>query len=186
MSTSPDRPQRENTAVPTAKAENWKQPALTLLKGILWVALVVAAATVLAMNYEIVWEVLAEFVPVVFEVLEESLDTFYEKVVRLSPMFAQMATAYTGFVALLVVLYLVIRKGIKAYRKAQVKKAELTEVYVNAWEQWYGSIQAAALNWWNGLDFPSKIVAVVAFVLLGIPIALLLSFVLGSLVAELL
>jgi len=184
MSTSPDAQKGGNLAIPQAKAGG--NPALTLLKGILWITLAVAAVTVLAMNYDVVWDILAEFVPVVLEVIEETLDTFFEKVVRLNPMLAQMATAYTGFVLFLVALYLVIRKGIKVYQKAQTKKAEISQDYAQAWEQWYGGVKAAGLNWWDSLDFVSKIIAGVAFVLLGIPIALLLSFVLGSLVAELL
>jgi hypothetical protein len=186
MSTSPDTQKGENVAAPKSKFKNWNSPAFTLLKGILWIAVAIAAVTLLVMNYEIVWELLAEVVPLVFEVLEESLDTFFEKVVRLNPMMAQMATAYIGFVLLLVVLYLLVRKGIKIYRKAQAKKQELTSVYSNAWHEWYSGLQTSALNWWASLDFTNKIVAVIAFVLLGIPLALLLSFVLGSLVAQLL
>jgi hypothetical protein len=41
------------------------------------------------------------------------------------------------------------------------------------------------LAWWEGLEFTDKVVAAVFMVLIGIPIALLLSFILGSLVASL-
>lgn len=182
MSTSPDTQKGEPLATSPSSTEALLKPTLILLKGILYIALVIGAITVLALNYEIIWDLIAEFVPLVFEVIEETLDTFFEKVVRLNPMFAQMATAYSGFVIFLALLYLLIRKGTKAYRKAKTKKAEISHEYARAWAQWSGGIQEACLKWWNSLDTINKIVAAVAFVLLGVPLALLLSYVLGSLV----
>jgi hypothetical protein len=185
MSTSPDAPKGENT-LPSLRSLWSSHPALILLKGLLWIALAIAAVTLLAMNYEIVWEALAEVVPLALEVAEKTLDTFFEAVVRLNPGLASIATAYTGFVLFLVVLYLLSRKAITAYKKAQARKGELLTVYRDAWSQICDSAKVAYLRWWNGLSFADKIVAGVAFVLIGIPLALLLSFVLGSLVADLL
>jgi len=184
MSTSPDAPKGENFAFPRPTWAN--HPALILLKGLLWVALIAAALITLGMNYEIIWEALAEAVPLALEVAEKTLDTFFETVVRLNPGFASIATAYTGFVLFLVALYLLSRKAITVYNKAQAKKSELANVYSTAWAQVCDSVKTAYFNWWNSLSLTDKIVATVAFVLLGIPIALLLSFVLGSLVAGLL
>jgi len=187
MSTSPDAPKGENLAPrPTLRALWANNPVLILLKGLLWAALAVAAVTLLAMNYEIVWDMLVEAVPLGLEIAEKTLDTFFETVVRLNPGFASIATAYTGFVLFLVALYLLSRKAITVYKKAQAKKSELGAVYRNAWTQVCDSARAAFFNWWNSLGFADKVVAMVAFVLLGIPLALLLSFVLGSLVANLL
>jgi len=186
MSTSPDAPKGANFVAQPAARSLWaSSPVLILLKGLLWIALAIGAIVVLAMNYEIVWEVLAEAVPLVLEVIEETLDTFFESVVKLTPVFAQMATAYTGFVAFLVALYFLSRKAIALYKKAQVKKSEISAVYSSAWQQFWSDVKTAYFNWWNSLDFTNKIVAIVAFVLLGIPLALLLSLVLGSLVASL-
>ena len=187
MSTSPDAQKSENLSVQAAARFIWaNSPGLILLRGLLWVALIAAAVATLVMNYEIVWAFLAEAVPLVLEVAEESLDTFFESVVKLSPVFAQMATAYTGFVAFLVALYFLSRKSITLYKKAQAKKSQLGAVYARAWAQFRDNLKAAFFAWWDSLDAVNKVVAMVAFVLLGIPLALLLSLVLGSLVAQLL
>jgi divalent metal cation (Fe/Co/Zn/Cd) transporter len=185
MSTSPDTPKGAHFPVQAAarilRSDN---PVLILLRGLLWVALIVTGITLLVMNYDIVWQFLAEVVPLLLEVAEEALDTFFESVVRLNPVFAQMATAYTGFVVLLVALYFLSRKGITVYQHAKIKKSQITEVYANAWTQICDSARTSFQTWWDSLDSLNKVVAMVAFVLLGIPLALLLSFVLGSLVAQ--
>lgn len=161
-------------------------PGLVLLKGLFWLAAVVAVAVAAAMNYEILWNVLAELVPTVLEVSEEALDTFFEKIVRLNPALAQMATAYTAFVLALIALYLLVRKLMYWYRKTSVAASELSGVYSNAWHDWTDERKTALMLWWDSLDLTNKIVAGVAFVLIGIPVALLASYLLGTAVAALL
>ncbi len=190
MSTSPHAPKGEGLAgqstgsVSSVRAGS--SPIMTLLKGIGWLAVISGAIAGLVMYYDVIWDLLAEAVPLVLEVIEESLDTFFESVVKLNPGFAQMATAYTGFVLFLIVFYLLSRKAIKVYYKARAKKNELTEIYTSAWRDWSDAIKEAFWRWWNSLDLVNKAVAITAFVLLGIPLALLVSVLLGSLVAELL
>lgn len=186
MSTSPDMQKSEAIMNRSLKPKFISEPALTLIKGVAWVVVGIAALTGLIMNYELVLELLGEAGPMVLEIAESTLDTFFEKVVRLNPMFAQMATAYTGFVLVLLLLYLLVRKSIQIYQKAQTKSHEFGEVYSKAWQEWYGEIRESLLKWWESLTMVNKVVATVAFILIGIPVALLLSFVLGSLVADLL
>ena len=187
MSLSPDTPKGANFPVRAAIRILWAQsPVLILLRGLVWVALILAAVTTLVMNFEIIWEFLAEAVPLALEVVEQALDTFFESVVKLSPVFSQMATAYTGFVVFLVLLYFVSRKAIKVYAIAKVKKNQIIEVYANAWAQLCGSVKTSFQTWWDSLDSFNKVIAMISFVLLGIPLALLISYVLGSLVATLL
>ncbi len=190
MSTSPHTPKGESLAERTTGSarslRGGKSPTLTLLKGMAWLAVISGAIAALVMYYDVVWNLLSEVVPLILEVIEESLDTFFETVVKLNPGFAQMATAYTGFVLFLIVFYLLSRKAVKLYYKTRAKKDELVEIYTSAWRDWSDRIKEAFWRWWNSLDMVNKAVAVTAFVLLGIPLALLVSVLLGSLVAELL
>jgi hypothetical protein len=196
MSTSPDAPQGENFTGRPADADRrplWdsRRPEVVLLKGIFWLALVVGALAALAMNYEIVWDVwVGTVIPgleTLLEVAEKLLDSFYLLVG--AGAFAPMATAYTGFVLFLGVFYLAARKAMAAYQKTRTKKQELARLYAGAWNEWYGTVTTTAKErwtaWWDSLGFTDKLVAVTFMVLIGIPIALLLSFVLGSLVANL-
>jgi hypothetical protein len=96
-----------------------------------------------------------------------------------------MATAYTGFVLALIALYLLARKAMNIHRKTQAAMEEWGEVYGSAWRQWAEARKMDALNWWESLDLTNKVVAVVAFILIGIPVALMVSYLLGTLVASL-
>jgi hypothetical protein len=164
-----------------------------LLKGLFLLALVVGVLVALVMNYEIVWDVwigtLFPALESIFELGERLLDSFF-LLVGVGASFAPMATAYTGFVICLALFYLVARKAAKVYARAQAKKQEIVQVYADAWDTWYGSLRSTAkdrfLAWWEGLDFTDKVVAAIFMVLIGSPVALLLSFILGSLVANLL
>lgn len=196
MSTSPDAPKGENLTGRRAsiRLALWdsSNPGVILLKGIFWLALVVGILIALGMNYDIVWDVLTGTVvpglEVILETAEKLLDSFF-LLVGVPPAFAPMATAYTGFVIILGLLYLVARKSMVAFQKFQAKKQELTALYTHAWDEWYGTAKATAAErftaWWNALSFTDKIVAATFMVLVGIPLALLLSFILGSLVASL-
>jgi len=169
-----------------------KNPGLILLKGLLGLALIVGVLVAIGMNYATVWDfIVATLIPgfqAVLEFAESVLDSFYI-LVGVSGAIAPLATAYTGFVVFLGIVYVAGRKGYKLYKKAQLKKQELVDVYSTAWRQWSGTVKEKATEkwtiWWSSLDAVNKVVAVVFMVLIGIPIALLLSFILGSLVANL-
>lgn len=197
MSISPDAPKGENFTSQSTRTDRlplWdsRRPGIILLKGIFWLALIIGALVALGMNYDIAWDIfVGSIIPgleTVLEVGEEALDSFYV-LVGVSGAFAPMATAYTGFVLFLGLLYLVSRKAVKIYTQYQTKKQQVIDVYANAWAAWYGSVTEMAktkfITWWNALSLTDKIVAGTFIVLIGIPIALLLSFVLGSLVANL-
>ncbi len=203
MSTSPDTQKRTTSsnqapnALRSVKRKN--QPGFILLKGILWLALIIGALVALGMNYEIVWEVFVGSVlpglQTVFEMAEGALDSFY-LLVGVGASFAPMATAYTGFVLVLGVLYFTARKVIKVYQKFQVKKQEVSQTYASAWDEWSGGVIAKTnaikeksvikwTAWWNSLDFYNKVFAAIFIVLIGIPVLLIISLILGNLVASL-
>jgi len=192
MSTSPNAPKSANLASRAWPLLDSRRPGVILLKGIFWLALVVGILVALGMNYEIIWNVWVDMVipglESLLEVSERLLDSFF-LMVGVGAAFAPMATAYTGFVVFLGLFYLVARKAAKVYQKIQVKKQTVIQTYADAWDEWYGTVRATAkdrfLAWWDALNFTDKVVAAVFMVLIGIPIALLLSFILGSLVANL-
>ena len=196
MSTSPDTQKRNefsNQAVKVSRTNPGRgRPGLILLKGLFWLALIVGLLVALAMNYEIVWGVMVNTIGPglvsLFDFAESALDSFYLLVGV--GAFAPMATAYTGFVIALALLYLLSRKGIKIYHQLQTKKEGISQTYASAWDEWYGTLRERAVEkwtaWWSSLDIYNKAVAIVFMVLIGIPVLLLLSIILGNLVANLL
>ncbi len=203
MSTSPDTQKRTTSSnqVPNAlrSVKRRNKPGLVLLKGILWLALIIGALVALGMNYEIVWDVFVGSVlpglQTAFEMAEGALDSFF-LLVGVGASFAPMATAYTGFVLVLGVLYFTARKIIKAYQKIQVKKQEVSQTYASAWNEWSGGVIANTnaikeksvtqwTAWWNSLDFYNKVFATIFIVLIGIPVLLVISLILGNVVASL-
>jgi hypothetical protein len=186
MSTSPDDRQRGNFFGQPESEPNppdWRK--LIPLKGLLWSGAVIAVFVLLGIYWELAWEILAEFVPLALESAEQALDTVFEAV-GLSPAIAQMATAYTGFVVLLVTLYFLLRKSISVSRRTRETIALYKATYSTVGRRWWEGTRAAVLGWWRDLDWLHKIATVAALVLIGIPVALFLSFVLGSIVAALL
>jgi len=197
MSTSPDAPKGANLTGQPAGFGRWlrwdsRSPGLILLKGLFWLSLAVGALVALALNYEIVWDIwVGTVLPglgSILDLAERLLDSFF-LLVGVGPAFAPIATVYTGFVVFLGLAYFLVRKGIKVYKGFQSAKQNVVQLYSKAWDEWYGTVKATAkdrfLAWWSDLSVTDKIVAAVFMVLIGIPLALLLSFILGSMVANL-
>lgn len=183
MSTSPQRP--------TNASMNWqsglpdgRRALMIILKHTAGIAGLIAIGIAAGMNYEIIWDLLAEFVPLIFEVIEDALDTFFEVVVRLSPAFAQMATAYFGFVIALILLYFLGRKAVKWWRRIDDAYTGWKRTYFGAWSDWSLVQKTRFMAWWDTLDWGNKVMTVLVGVLLGIPLALVMSIALGTLVAS--
>jgi hypothetical protein len=186
MSTSPDEPQKESLFSQTdldPVSTDFRK--LMPLKNLLWAGLIIAGVILLGIYWATVWNLLAEFVPLALESMEEALDTVFEAM-GLSPAIAQMATAYTGFVGALVALYFVIRKSMILTRRTRERVSAYRDVYSTFGKRWWGEKRAAWIAWWNTLDWLQKIATAGALILIGIPLALLLSVILGSIVASLL
>ncbi len=147
--------------------------------------LVIAIIVLGVIYWEYVWNLVSEFVPLGLEFMEKTLDTLFE-LIGLSPSVASMATAYTGVVAGLVVFYILLRKSITLTKSTRQAVTVYKQAYKDLGSQWYDRKRAQALGWWESLDLMQKIAAVCAFVLIIVPIALLLSFVLGTLVTMIL
>lgn len=182
MSTSPDQPRNERYLRRGERDPG--PPPVSPIRGLIWITLIISALVLGVMYWEILWDLISEFVPLTLEFVEESLDTVYE-LVGLSPPIAQMATAYTGVVLALVLFYILLRKSITITKKTRQTVTAYKSVYKDLSNQWYARKRAQAMEWWDTLDWMQRIAAIGALVLIGIPLALLLSFVLGSLVTML-
>lgn len=143
--------------------------------------MVIAAIAVSFLYWELIWELLAEGVILALEAGEEALDTVYEAV-GLNPALSQIATAYTGFVLALVLIYFIVRKTIQLARILQKKIAYYREAYAMVYKKWQHNKQERILIWWESLDWMQKTAAITALLLIGIPLAMLASFLLGELV----
>jgi len=184
MSTYPQRPTETARNRPTNLPDG-RKALLIILTHSAGLAGLIAILVAIGMNYEIIWDLLAEAVPVLFEVIEDAMDTFFETVVRLTPAFAQMATAYFGFVIALILLYFLGRKSIGWWRRGDAAYTSWKATYFGAWRDWTLVQQTRFLAWWDTLDWGNKVMTVLVGVLLGIPLALVLSIALGTLVASL-
>lgn len=185
MSTTPEQPSNAASDWKSSLPDARRARAI-IIKNTLGIIAIIAGIVAAGMNVEVIWDLLAEFVPLGFEVVENALDTFFEVVVRLNPAFAQMATAYFGFVTAIILLYFIVRKGMNWWRRWNEAYLSWKRGYVGAWEDWTTVQRVTFFKWWVTLDMGSKFITVVIGILLGIPILLLLSYALGSLVAAML
>ncbi|QFY44409.1 hypothetical protein F6R98_18690 [Candidatus Methylospira mobilis] len=160
------------------------QPASSgnaLLWRIVGAILAISAIAVSFLYWELIWELLSEGVILALEAGEEALDTVYEAI-GLNPALSQIATAYTGFVLGLVLVYFIVRKTVQLAKILQKKIALYRDAYGTVYKQWQHNKQERILAWWESLDWMQKTAAISALLLIGIPLAMLASFLLGELV----
>lgn len=154
-------------------------------KALLWrllgAVLAIAVLVLGVMNWELVWEVLSEGIMLALEAGEEALDTVFEAA-GLNPALSQMATAYTGFVLALVFFYFIVRKAMRLSHVLRKNIALYRDAYGAAYRKWHQKKREEILQWWETLDWMQKIAVGTGLLLVGIPLALLASFMLGELV----
>jgi hypothetical protein len=143
--------------------------------------LAISAIALGLLHWELVWEMLSEAVLLSLEAGEEALDTVYEAA-GLNPALSQIATAYTGFVLGLVLLYFIVRKTIRLAQALQKSMVFYRDIYGTNYKKWRQQKREELLIWWGSLDWMQKTAALTALLLIGIPLALLASFILGELV----
>jgi hypothetical protein len=118
-----------------------KETAIT--KKRLWIIAAVAAAALL---WETLLGWLGHAVILALEWLELTVDTIFEELLSFTPEASQMATAWTGFVVLLVLL------GWGGYRLRQFYLGSKDRAI--AWKQ---EKQEAFYRWWGGLPWFKKL-----------------------------
>lgn len=131
---------------------------------------------------ESAWDLLADLGEILFELVEENLEGFYRKFAKLDMHRAQMATAYTY---LLLAVALLLLFGPRLWQQLQVRLREIERIRLRLAARCRILFERAR-GWWERLDFFGKIAAAGVALLGVIPLLLLLSYGLGSALAELL
>lgn len=152
-----------------------------LLKGLLIGISLVFAFVGGVFGFELILEALEECATIVVEFAQESLEILYRKQFKLDIYHAQMATAYSGFVILVVMAYFATRKLMivlgkmqKKWEKAQGKALKLKEKYKERFEKF-----------WVSLDAINRVFLGVGVVVVAVPLISIVCIALGKLVAEL-
>jgi hypothetical protein len=149
-----------------------------------WVAGIFLLAA--ALGLEVIWQGLEELFGGLFEVMQEAIERFFRKSIGLNFHQAQMAAAYLDATGVLILAGLAARKVYRVWHRARddgyLWLNERRRRIVSFWR--YRLL--ITRQWWDTLDWLNKLAAVIAFLVLAVPAAMLLSYGLGVAVAELL
>lgn len=150
-----------------------------------WSVLAVFLLSVV-LGADLIWSVLAEGAMLLCEYIAEQMESFFQARFGLDLYHAQMATAYSGAVILLLFLLFGLRK---LARWASHVRADGEIWWRHHHENWRMMLERErdrALVWWKGLDLLNKSAVVIGLVVMAVPAAVLLSYGLGMVVAEIL
>lgn len=150
-----------------------------------WSVLAVFLLSVV-LGADLIWNVLAEGAMLLCEYIAEQMESFFQARFGLDLYHAQMATAYSGAVILLLFLLFGLRK---LARWASHVRADGEIWWRHHHENWRMMVERErdrALIWWKGLDLLNKSAVVIGLVVMAVPAAVLLSYGLGVVVAEIL
>ena len=135
----------------------------------------------LIFGFDLVGEGIKEGLTLLFEFAQEKLETLYRVGFKLNLYHAQMATAYTGFLALLGLAFLVFKKFSGIFKEIQ---ANLIEERQKAQELWLKHCDNIT-KWWGSLDGFNKFCTVIGLTVVALPFLSIVCLVLGKIVAEL-
>ncbi len=161
-------------------AKNSGTDTVGLRLGLLWASAAVCIAGLL-FGFDLIGQALESVLTVLFEYIQENLESFYRKSFKLDLYHAQMATAYTGFLVFIGLAFFLLRKFSVVYQECQVSWRKEREKFLELWFKHCENIKV----WWNGLDQFNKFFATIALVVLAIPVVSIVCFALGKVVAEL-
>lgn len=164
----------------SGKAKYSDNIASVMRRGLLWGGLA-AGFIGLLFGFDLIGDMLEECVTVVFEFIQESLETLYRKQFKLELYQAQMATAYTVFVIFMGAGYFLVRKMSIVLRNALVSwRVEREKARDLCMKQWNN-----LMCWWESMDGFNKCFALIGLVVVAVPLVSIVCIALGKLVAEL-
>lgn len=175
-------PFERSGAAARAHQPRWKRRGLSPVRGLLFIAAFLAILVAGILNYEVVWEVLAEFIPWAFYLGADIVVGAFE-LVGMAPGPAGMAAVYLGIVAFLVLLYFLLRKAMIWKRLVREALYDYRAMYTYLLGSWSAGARTGLIAWWESLDTLGKVAAAVGAVVLLIPLLIGLSVGLGMLVA---
>ncbi len=133
---------------------------------------------------DVIWTIFEEWITILFEFVAERLEHFFQKTVGLDLYHAQMATAYSGALIFLSVGLLLLRKFAAVAQHVRVDGCSWWRERSAGWISGWRARASMAIAWWAALDLLNKSAVVIALVVMVIPITLLISYALGTAVAE--
>ncbi|MDD5036848.1 MAG: hypothetical protein PHE55_19140 [Methylococcaceae bacterium] len=136
----------------------------------------------LALNFDALTEMVGDGVSVLFELVQQGLETMYVKGAGFDVHHAQMATAYSLFFFALAITALIARRVHASFNRVWTKWAK-------GLDKMRDSLEAIELNLkssWRRLDRLNQYAAVAGLILVVIPVLAMLSYGLGGVIAELL
>ena len=166
---------------PSPRRRQWLASARKAFYGLLAVLL---AALIFA--FDITWPILEEVVITAVEFIEQELEQLFSDTLGFGHYYGQVATAWTGFFALLALLVFAFRRGLRMASEAKAQLPEWREKKKEQVQGWWQSAVARFNGWWHPLSLPRKIAAGTAMVLIAVPLAWILAVVLTTLILALL
>lgn len=145
-----------------------------------WIGWVVVLASVL-FGFDVVEEIFEGCLVLGCELIQENLELLYHKQLGMDQYHAQMATAYTLFVMVVVLGYFFIMKAMVVFNSIGERweswREQIRSVYAGYWSQ--------CNIWWHSTDTLNRCFAVIALVVLAVPLVSIVCLALGKVVAEL-
>jgi hypothetical protein len=161
------------------KSAKYNGTAFSFRRALLWISAFTGVSG-LIYGFDFTFEVILDGMSLLIEFGQETLETIYRKQFKLDLYHAQMATAYSGFLIILVSGYFILRKIalLSAHARASFAAERKRAVLILA-SQWH-----RIKFWWLSLDNYNKVFAAIGVIVLGIPFISLFCLILGKLVAE--
>lgn len=183
MSTSTREPRWAGSeASSRASLPRWQRRRLSPVRGLAFIAAFLAILIAAVLNYDVVWDLLVQFVPWLADQVAGAVVGFFE-LFGMAPGVAGWAGIYLGVVVLLGLLYWLIRKAMVWKRFIGDTLYDYRSMYAYLYAAWTADARAGLTAWWGHLDGLGKAAAVVGAILILIPLLLGLSVGLGMLVA---
>ena len=183
MNTSTREPRVDETeGLRVPRQPRWQRRGLSPIRGLIFIGAFLAIIATLALNYDIVWDALVQFVPWLFQFISDIAVGAFE-LVGMAPGVAGWAAIYLGVVVALAALYILIREAIVWNRFVRDLLYDYRAMYAHLYATWSTDTRISLVTWWNNLDTLGRVFAIAGTLLILIPLFIGLSVGLGMLVA---
>ena len=154
-------------------------------KDMAWTSMALLGIAILTSG-DVLWSWVEEGASLLFDTLAQGFESFFMKTLGLSHHNAQVASAYLDFAIVLVAGLIIGRKIVILTKRTQARGFAWWQVHVDGWQAWWQQKLYSVKNWWDGLSWINKCAVMFVLMALAIPLALVLSIGLGTVVVEIL
>lgn len=163
----------------------WKQKKLSPKRGFIYLIVFFLLVVETLFNAHELWGTIGHLIILSLEVAEALMDGALEHM-GLSPGVSQLLTAYTGLLLFLLFLYWIYRKA-RSWQQSTIEFYEdYRDMYICIACTYWTEMRTSTLCWWKGLSWFKKVGAILFSVLVLIPLLIVLSIILGTLVSAVL